>query len=676
MKTSSKKLFLFAFGIILGGVLMHPENARSQSAEAGIRTEIRGSVVHVYHTLQVPAGSGFNIYRSQAGSSFEKLNEEPVMAAADVSEFLGQLGEYAFLLQRAMEVETATSLFLRLRSSRMAASLASFYYPDAARALGRLYIDSTATAGSDATYRIELVDDRGTPTGATVEQQVSLAEVTAPKPAGLSAEHEGRQVTLKWKYPTSDEANDDKIVRFNIYNKLGENDFQLVNDEPIVRINNFTEFDYIFTVNTREASLNLVVAPVSLSMHEGPLSDEFAYTLLDQTPPGVITGLEALPGRNGEVELVWPVSPERDVTGYNIYSSDRIQGEFKKLNAELIPVLNTYFIDRPEKLQTSYFYRVTAVDEAGNESEMSNAAKADLEDHTPPAAPLSLEAVAQENGTVRLSWEEGPKKHNFRTYILLRQRLVPGAGKALSQVNSDDLNTNTYIDEGEAGNIFAEGAFYRYGIVAVDSARNFSDTLFTDVRIPDLTPPEAPVDLVAENKDGYSTLLRWNASISTDVGEYLVYKGETASELEHIKTLPAGDQTFKDDSVETAKTYYYAVSAKDTLGNEGLKTEIREVFVRDYTPPRAVRNVRATAEDNAVHITWEPVEVYDLAGYRIYVSDSPSGVYTLFRDALITENEYRTSSLDDNVWIQVRAVDTSGNESRKSEPANIYRPGE
>lgn len=666
--------FFIVFGIILSFVLMNPQKSNAQDSESGIRIEVRGNEVYVYHTSQIRAGAGFNIYRSQVGNSFEKLNDAPVNAAANISEFMGQIGEYAVPLQQAFEAENATSLFLRLRSSRMAASLASFYYPEVAKALGRLFVDRTAPIGSNAIYKIELLDNSGIPTGTTLEESVNLKEIVAPKPTNLTAKHEGRRITLNWHYPTSTINTDDKIVRFNIYNKLSDEDFQLVNDEPIIRINNFSEFDYIFVVNTEGASLNLVVAPVSLSMHEGPLSDAYAYTLLDQTPPDVVVGLEAMPNSEGEVELTWPISPERDVAGYNLYSSDRIKGKFEKLNTELIPVLDTYFVDRPEKLQVSYFYRVTAVDESGNESEMSNATKADLEDHTPPATPLALSAEALEDGTVRLNWTEGPKKHNFRTYVLLRQRLVPGAGNAPSQVNSEDLNTNTYIDKGEAGNVFSEGAFYRYGIVAVDSARNFSDTLYTELRIPDLTPPEAPTNLVVENKDGFRAVLRWNGSTSTDVGEYLIYKGNTTANLELLAALPVGNQIFMDDSVEVAETYYYAVAAKDTLGNEGDKTQIEKVFLRDYTPPRAVRNVRATAEDNAVHITWEPVEVYDLAGYRIYTSDSPSGIYTLFSEDLITENESRAASLNHSAWIQVRAVDTSGNESKKSNPVNVYQP--
>lgn len=667
-KQVSRVLILVAV-LILGSV----NNAFSQGADAGIRTQVQGSNVYVYHTLQVPSGHGFNIYRSQANSEFEKLNEAPIKGAGNIEEFMGMIGENAEPMLRTLNLNTSQSLYFRLLSSKIAANLATFYYPDVARALGRLFVDSTATIGNNAVYRIELVNNYDEPTGQKLEQSVRLIEVKAPQPQGLSAKHEERTITLKWNYPTSTEETDDKIVRFNIYDKQ-DGSLRLINTDPIVRINNFKEFDYIFTTNRSGITLNLIVAPVSLTTKEGPTSEVFTYTLVDDKPPAIITGLEALPNKKGEVELIWPISTEADAVGYNLYRSDRIMGNFEKLNKELIPLLANYFVDQPKALQTSYFYRISAVDESGNESEMSNATKADLEDHTQPEAPLSLKAIALESGVVELTWQEVPKKNNFKTYILLRKRLGKGAGSGEVQLNVDDLVTNNFIDQGEAGINFAEGAYYQYKIVAVDSARNVSDTVSTILQIPDTTPPEPPTNVVADNDDGVRAIIRWNASTSADVGEYLIYKGNSSTNMKLFYTQSVDEHLIRDDSVVVGNTYYYAIAARDTLGNESIKTETSELFIRDYTPPRVVRNVRAQVENNQVIIAWEPVNAHDLKGYIIYISSTPSGVYERLNDELITETKFNATDLDLSSWIQVRAVDTSGNESKKSEPASIYNP--
>lgn len=683
MKKEFKKLiscpiqesFQFAWYRVLASIfiisLLPWHSAFSQGAEAMIRIGVQEDRVYVYHTLRVPIGHGFNVYRSDSGDSFEQLNEEPILGARNVAEFLGEIGEYAEDLQQALEVDNAPALYLRLRSSRMAANLTTFYYPDVARALSHLYIDSTATIGNEVTYRIELVNSQGNVTGEKIERRVSLDEITAPQPQKLQAEHEKRQVTLTWEYPTSTLEDDDKIVRFNVYDRQG-NKMKRINDNPIVRINNFTEFEHIFTVPKMGVTLNLVVMPVDLTMQEGPASQVLNYTITDEEPPAVITGFQAVPNDNGEVELTWPISTEIDAKGYNLFRAGRIKGDYEKLNDKLIPLLETFYVDRPEALRNTYFYRITAVDSSGNESKKSNAAKADLPDFVAPDAPTSFNAVALEDGTVRLDWESSERGAGFKTYVLLRKQLGRFIGKADVQLNSDDLSTTSFIDQGEADLDLAEGARYQYQIFAMDSARNFSDTLSSIVKIPDNTPPEPPTRLIIENDDGIRAILRWNASRSTDVGEYVVYRSTDEDSLKLYRQQSVNSRGMRDDSVKTGETYFYAIGAVDTLGNEGEMTEIKPFLMRDFTPPRAVRNVRASAQNGEVIITWEPVGSTDLKGYKVYSSSSPAGVYKPVSNELITQTEYSTSNVAPSSWIRVRAIDTSGNESKPSEPANIY----
>jgi fibronectin type 3 domain-containing protein len=647
----------------------------SQGADPIIRTAVQQNQVYVYHTLRVPIGHGFNVYRSASGSDFEKLNNEPVQAAQNVAEFLGEIGELAEPLQQAMEVDNPQSLYLRLRSSRMAANLASFYYPDVARAMGHLYVDSTATIGSTATYRIELVDDQGTPTGEEIEQTVNLRKVQAPKPSELTAEHDKRQVTLTWQYPTTEIENDDKIVRFNVYDQQGDK-HRKINNNPIVRINNFNEFEQIFTVPRTGYTLNLVVMPVDLTTQEGPPSEVLKYTVTDETPPAIISGLQAISNDNGEIELTWPVSTEADAAGYNLFRSRRIKGDYRKLNDSPIALLETFYVDRPGELRTTYFYRISAIDLSGNESKRSNAAKADLEDHVAPEPPLSFSAEPLEDGTVKLSWEEGERGNDFKSYILLRKELARRAGAADVQLTEDNLTATSFIDKGEADLNLADGARYRYQIFVADSARNFSDTLTAIVKIPDVTPPESPTRLTVENDNGVRAVLRWNASVSTDLGQYLVFRGTSRDSLEVYQQLPVSQRRLRDDSVNVGKTYFYAVGAVDTLGNEGPTTDVSSFLMKDFTPPRAVRNVQATLQNDQVNIRWERVTSSDFRGYRVYTSSSPSGVYEPITDQLLTETQFSTADLDASSWIQVRAVDTSGNESKPSKPARVYIPND
>jgi fibronectin type 3 domain-containing protein len=75
---------------------------------------------------------------------------------------------------------------------------------------------------------------------------------------------------------------------------------------------------------------------------------------------------------NGTISLFWPSSPERDVTGYNIYradSPDAPDPSWIKLNDQ--PMTTVTFRDDRVAIDQTYFYRLTAVDQFNNESPRS-----------------------------------------------------------------------------------------------------------------------------------------------------------------------------------------------------------------------------------------------------------------------------------------------------------------
>jgi fibronectin type 3 domain-containing protein len=85
-----------------------------------------------------------------------------------------------------------------------------------------------------------------------------------------------------------------------------------------------------------------------------------------------------LPGPNGGrlVDLSWSINLETDLAGYRVYRSER-EGELgQALEAQLL--LSPAFRDDSAQAGRKYWYVVTAVDRAGNESGPSEPALADL----------------------------------------------------------------------------------------------------------------------------------------------------------------------------------------------------------------------------------------------------------------------------------------------------------
>ncbi len=113
-------------------------------------------------------------------------------------------------------------------------------------------------------------------------------------------------------------------------------------------------------------------------------SNPATVTPRDTFPPSapqglVVTLLRAsaanAPSESGQpyLELSWAIAPENDVAGYNIYRSEAEHAAGKRLNSELLPTPT--FRDMTVAPDRVYFYTVTAVDRAGNESAPSAPAK-------------------------------------------------------------------------------------------------------------------------------------------------------------------------------------------------------------------------------------------------------------------------------------------------------------
>jgi hypothetical protein len=110
-------------------------------------------------------------------------------------------------------------------------------------------------------------------------------------------------------------------------------------------------------------------------------SMSLVVTAMDVFPPATPENLVAIvvPATNrapAYVELSWSISPEVDLAGYSVYRSDQSEAPGELLNNELLS--SPTFRDTNVTAGRQYFYRIRAVDRAGNESPFSAETEADL----------------------------------------------------------------------------------------------------------------------------------------------------------------------------------------------------------------------------------------------------------------------------------------------------------
>jgi|HubBroStandDraft_3_1064219.scaffolds.fasta_scaffold01093_13 hypothetical protein len=114
---------------------------------------------------------------------------------------------------------------------------------------------------------------------------------------------------------------------------------------------------YIYTVTTVDAADPKV---------ESAVRTEREIKYVDRFPPPVPTELVAIAETPTRVRLVWKPVEAADLAGYLVYRQGPAGGDFVRLTER--PVTAPGYVDPTVAAGQSYTYRVTAIDQAGNES--------------------------------------------------------------------------------------------------------------------------------------------------------------------------------------------------------------------------------------------------------------------------------------------------------------------
>jgi len=197
----------------------------------------------------------------------------------------------------------------------------------------------------------------------------------------LTAQVENDMVYLSWQ-PSS--AAD--IVGYNLYrSSVGASGLGYR-----VNANLLSELSYVDTITPDGSQYSYVVTAVSQLSQEAASSQAVAVQSPDDTPPGTPINLAVLLVGN-QSQLHWQANQEPDLAGYNLYRSnhlpiDRTQGPLNGATLVLTPAYQDTSLLKGQL----YYYVVTALDLAGNESLPSIAAAMSTFNVELPAPPNAL----------------------------------------------------------------------------------------------------------------------------------------------------------------------------------------------------------------------------------------------------------------------------------------------
>ncbi len=546
------------------------------------------------------------------------------------------------------------------------------------------YSDTTGAVETEYYYRVTAVDTAANESGFSEEATATPTDVTPPPvPTGLAATVGGREVNLSWDANT--EAD---LAGYQLYRATSS--FSDTTEAEPVTDTLVTRATFTDTGLAAGSEYHYRVAAVDTASNQSSLSGEVVATPEDRAAPSPPPSLAAEAGEEAEaggIALSWAASDSADVEKYLLHrdtapiDSSAGPGELAPLDSTEASV--TTYSDSSGAAGTEYYYRVTAVDTAANESGFSAQARATPRDTEPPSAPAGLAAQADTTGQgrVRLRWSP-PEAADLAGHRLYRSTAsfadTSGADRIATLSPTDSVHVDTTATVGET---------YYYRVAAVDTAANQSGLSGEAVATPeDRAAPSPPPSLVAEageKVEAGGVALSWAASDSADVEKYLLHRDTAPIDssagpegIAPLDSVGAGTTSYSDTTGAAGTEYYYRITAVDTAANESGFSEEATATPTDVTPPPVPTGLAATAGGRQVDLSWASGTGGGLAGYRLYRSAQglPDTSGAPLSERLITGSTFTDTTAEVGTAYRygVTAVDTAGNESASSGVASAY----
>jgi fibronectin type 3 domain-containing protein len=190
-----------------------------------------------------------------------------------------------------------------------------------------------------------------------------------PAPTGISATAEDGAVTLDWTPP-----NGEEVDGYNVYRSTGS--FSDPGSAQQITGSLVNGTDYRDADVENETTYYYRVSAVKASGDESELSGEASATPADRTPPAAPSELSGT-SEDGAVALEWNAPSASDLSGHRVYRSESSFSDpdaATRANDDGL-VSGTSYTDDGAANGTTYYYRVAAVDDAGNESTLSGEAQ-------------------------------------------------------------------------------------------------------------------------------------------------------------------------------------------------------------------------------------------------------------------------------------------------------------
>ncbi|WEK13379.1 MAG: DNRLRE domain-containing protein [Candidatus Microbacterium phytovorans] len=342
--------------------------------------------------------------------------------------------------------------------------------------------------------------------------------------------------------------------------------------------------------NTTPGTRYYKVTAYDVAGNESTSGSAHEVVLADVTAPSAVSGL-ATSVAGTDVALTWNAATDDvAVDHYDVYRS--VTSGFAIADGTRIAQPATAAYTDVNVGEGTWYYRVVAVDAAGNAGTASAQATAVVDiDTDAPSVPTGVEATASADGTVDVAWSASTDDVGVVGYRVYRGTTAGFTADADSLV-ADGVTATTWTDPATT-----IGTRY-YKVAAYDLAGNISAaSAAASATVADTENPTTPTGLTA-TASGSDAELSWTASTDNiSVERYAVYRGTTAGfSIAGLTPIAQPTGTSYTDEGLADGQYFYRVVAIDGAGNRSAATGSQGVTIDTSEP---VEPVTVTADVQA-----------------------------------------------------------------------------
>ena len=431
---------------------------------------------------------------------------------------------------------------------------------------------------SNHSYRVTGYDVRGNKGVSSELLVVTVADDTiAPRIMNISPNGGYFNGTIPLRVNAYDNREVASVIIESSTDKESWSEVQKVTLEKPVK--NYTLY-YDFSLEEyAEGDMYIRTYAIDTAGNIGDVNQVLVQYVVDQSAPSRVDNLR-VEGTEGRIHLSWNEPIENDVAKYQIFRSPEGLNAYACI-ADNVTTLDYY--DRAIAYNSTYTYKIRAVDYAGNMSEYSNIVIAQkmFDSEKPRIHSLLPEQDAWISDSYEMSAYVTDNDQIASVEFAIKES-EDNATKVIVDTVPTSINAGTVTSVLDT-TAYANGV-YDIIVTAKDVNGNVSEVFVSQCHI-------CNVDLPIPNL--YVNAGNWCVNLSYSSGEentYVLYKKKLSDDVYSVAASGTGSLLYKDLDVHPNYTYVYQLEVRDKAGNvaKSIIHEAKPGSVDDIVPKAVV----------------------------------------------------------------------------------------